>query len=272
MDHYNHGLEICSLSHELLISIAKTATYLPPLTVFHHWNSVHVQSYIPASISSNALPLKVGHAELKLLHALRDLGSSQLLATDISSPARIHDYLPALIDPLAASDSDSDPISTILTRLQTTSLTFSLQPGFVFVQFLALVVHSYSSDGLFSDQPVPVWKWFIPADPSLPMRRTLWKPDLADLLKYPAWSPKGRQHLLLQGVSEERAEKLRRSMVLFPASEENVVLLGNSENAGGHINEYMTHWAAKLWPRESKQQLQVSFDFSRSLETSSILL
>jgi hypothetical protein len=233
MDHYNHDLEICSHSHELLISIAKTTNDLPPLTVFHHWNSVHVQSSIPASVSSsNAFPVKVGHEELKLLHGLRDLGSSQLPATDVSSPARIHDYLTALMDPLTSSNSDSEPMSSILSRLQTASLSSLLQPGFVSVQFLALVVHSNSSDGLFSGGPVPVWKWFIPADPSLPMKGSFWKPDLEDLLTYPEWSPKGKQHLLLQGVSEERAEELRRSMVLFPASKENVISFENSENAG----------------------------------------
>jgi hypothetical protein len=63
------------------------------------------------------------------------------------------------------------------------------------------------------------------------MKRSLWKPDLEDLLTYPECGPEGKQHLLLQGVSEERAEELKRSMVLFPASKENLISLENSENA-----------------------------------------
>jgi hypothetical protein len=58
--YYDHDLEICPHSHELLISIAETTDDLPLLAVFHYWNSVHVQSSISASASSsNAIPAKL---------------------------------------------------------------------------------------------------------------------------------------------------------------------------------------------------------------------
>jgi hypothetical protein len=230
---YNRDLEICSYSHELLISSAETTDDLPPLAVFHHWNSVHVQSSISASTSSSdAILAKLGHKELKLLHGLRDLGTFYLPATAVSSSDGIHDYLTALID--CSVSSDFETISSILSHLISPSC--SPQAGIVSVHFLALVVHSNSSDALFS---APEWKCFIPTDlPWTPQSGAwkpigAWKPDLEDLLTYPEWYRQGERRLLLQGVSEERAEELSRSIILFPCSEENVISHENSRNTGG---------------------------------------
>ena len=229
--HYNHDLEICSHSHELLISIAATSNALPPLAVFHRWNSVYVQPSMSASASSsNAIPPTLGFEELNLLHGLGELGYSQLPATKVSSYCAIHDYLTTLMGTSAASDSEN--ISSILSRLQRASSTSPLQAGFVSLHFLALVVHSNSSDALFSGGPAPAWKRFIPGNPSWLMKGSLWKPNVEDLLTYPERTPQGKQRLLLQGVSEERAEELRRSMVLFPASQENVTSHENSKIVG----------------------------------------
>jgi hypothetical protein len=226
----NRDLEICSSSHELLISSAETTDDLPPLAVFHHWNLVHVQSSISASTSSSdAILAKLGHKELKLLHGLRDLGTFYLPATDVSSSDGIHDYLTALID--SSVSSDFEIISSILSHLISTSC--SPQAGIVSVHFLALVVHSNSSDALFSGGPAPAWKCFIPTDLPWTPQSGAWKPDLEDLLTYPEWYRQGERRLLLQGVSEERAEELRQSIILFPCSEENVISHENSRNTGG---------------------------------------
>lgn len=228
--HNNRDQEICSYSHEFLISIAEIENDLPPLVMFHHWNSGHVQSSNAAPASpSSAIPVKVGYEELKLLHGLRDLGSFELSATDVSS-SRIHDYLATLIDSSASSDSEN--ISSILSCLQSAASSSSLQTSFAFVRFLALIAHSNSADAAFSGGVVPAWKLFVPGDKPWDMKKSPWKPDLEDLLAYPDWSPKGKRRLLLQGVSAERAEELRQSMVLFPGSKENVITYENSKDSG----------------------------------------
>lgn len=151
--------------------------------MFHHWTSDHVKSSLATpELSPNAIQMKLGHEELKLLHGLRDLGFFQFRATDASS-SRIHDYLTTLMDSSALSDSEI--ISSILSRIRSAELSSSSQADFTSVKLLALIIHSNSAHGLFSGGVVPAWKWYIPGDPSWDMKKSAWKPDLETLLTYP---------------------------------------------------------------------------------------
>lgn len=140
----NQDLEICSHPHELLVSITETDQLLPP-TILHQWDSVHVRSSTSAS-ASLAVPTKLTHENLKLIHGFRDLGTFQLPATEVSDPAGVHRYLTSLVpnsnDTNSPASSDAGIISFILSHLQSLSSSSSLQTVSVSVHFFAVLVLS----------------------------------------------------------------------------------------------------------------------------------
>lgn len=189
--------------------------------MLHHWDCVHVRSSTSAS-ASLAILTKLTLENLKLIHGFRDLGTFQLPATEVSGPAGLHRYLTSLIpngnnkNPPASSDAEI--ISFILSCLQSSSYSSSLQTISVSVHFFTILVLSNTPEALFTGGPALAWKWAKPDAPHWQKKSGFWKPDLEDVIEDAEWSVGGGLRLLLQGVTEERKEELRRGMILFPAS------------------------------------------------------
>jgi len=116
------------------------------------------------------------------------------------------------------ASSDAEIISFILSYLQSSSYSSSLQTISVSVHFFTILVLSNTPEALFTGGPAPAWKWAKPDAPHWQKKSGFWKPDLEDVIEDAEWSVGGGLRLLLQGVTEERKEELRRGMILFPAS------------------------------------------------------
>jgi hypothetical protein len=217
----NFDRDTCPHPHELLISVIEEH-HLEPTLVLHHWDFAHTGTSA-STATSQSIPSKLGHEDLELIHGFQDLGIFYFNALDVSGPHGLHRYLTRIIiDGNGNSfppSSDVDTISSIVSHLRRSSNS-SQQDGSVKVHLFSIRVMSNTATSLFTGGSYPAWKWTRSPSNSiykhLQRRQGFWKPDLEDVVSDGKEAVGAGLRLLVQGISEDRKEELRRRMVIFP--------------------------------------------------------
>ncbi|KAE8440787.1 hypothetical protein EG329_006565 [Mollisiaceae sp. DMI_Dod_QoI] len=211
----DRDLKTCLHSHELLVCITEEQHY-PTSTTLHHWDSVHTQSSTSTS-TSLSMKSKLSRENINLIRGLRDLGAFNLSASEVSGAGGLHQYLSSILDgnkKLSRASSDAEAITSIIFHIGSPSSSF-LQTDLIPVHLFTIQVLGDSAEALFSSGFFPAWKWTRQDGQK---KRGFWKPDLEDVILDAHEYLGGKIGLLVQGVSDERKEELRRGMIIFPAS------------------------------------------------------
>jgi hypothetical protein len=190
---------VCAHPHLLLISVTKSIDG-SGTTVLHHWTARS-----PTSSISIYTHLDVN--SLRQVRSFRELGTFTLPIAIAS--ADIHQYLTSLITKSSTVSSDPEIIPHIVAQLSSLPQNQGLS-----VQFFSIPVLSNSPEALLTGGPIPVWKWAKPTS-SYGRKTGFWEVEMGRAIEDGEWAAGKELLILVKGVSEGKAEDLKKRRVIF---------------------------------------------------------
>ncbi|KAE8133344.1 hypothetical protein BDV38DRAFT_274426 [Aspergillus pseudotamarii] len=190
--------------HTLLISITRKDAQILP-TVLHYWNHD----------SAIAIVTKLTEAQLHYIRGFEEVGTFPPPIEGVCDSLALHRYFVSLVEGKGNREAVDDAISQLRGGggggggggSDTTSCR---NRGKVDFRIFVITVFGVESEDLLRGGLAPVWKWAKPESVYYP-RTGFWEAEVESVLADAEWMAGRGLQLLVQGVSEERKQKLRRA-------------------------------------------------------------
>ncbi|KAE8322068.1 hypothetical protein BDV39DRAFT_210094 [Aspergillus sergii] len=181
--------------YTLLVSITRKDAQILP-TVLHYWNHD----------SSIGILTKLTEAQLDHIRGFEEVGTFPPPVEGVFDSLALHRYFASLVEEKGNREAVDEPISRLRGG---GDITLSRDCEVEFCVFV-ITVFGVESEGLLTGGLVPVWKLAKPESVYYP-RTGFWEAEAEPVLADAEWMAGRGLQLLVQGVSEETKQKLRRA-------------------------------------------------------------
>ncbi|RAQ53905.1 hypothetical protein AFGD_007711 [Aspergillus flavus] len=196
--------------HTLLVSITRKDAQILP-TVLHYWNHD----------SSIAILTKLTAAQLDHIRGFKEVGTFPPPAEGVCDSLALHRCFASLVE----GKGNREAVDEVISQLRGSGdITSSKDCEVEFCVFV-ITVFGVKSEGLLTGGLAPVWKWAKPESVYYP-RTGFWEAEVESVLADAEWMAGRGLQLLMQGVSEETKQELRRARSKITSIDWDIDCLG----------------------------------------------